>query len=353
MGILHVGIDWGNRNSELFGLTEDGEVLGARIASLDEGAWRETLEGWSQRFEIHAAFEAGPQYEWLHDLLGEYCVQVTMVDPMQFAMITRSMKKTDRTDAQRLAEGVRRGDLPKVEVPEKRMRRDRRLVRFVHWHSRRMGSVKGRLRSLLVTYRLESPWKDVLGKSGRRWLEDVAKPRMDDQGRLIVDMLVEQAGILAAQRAKLDAEVVERLKGYDAEEVRILDSVPGFGPLTILALLCMIAGIQRFPRAKELASYFGVCGRVYQSGQTLRLGAMTKRGNATVRWLLSQALTGLHRCDPRARKRYLRLRRKKPVGVARGAQVRWLVSIVWHLLTKREAYRIGGTKRQEQTERVA
>jgi transposase len=151
----------------------------------------------------------------------------------------------------------------------------------------------------------------------------------------------------------LDAEVVERLKGYDAEEVRILDSVPGFGPLTILALLCMIAGIQRFPRAKELASYFGVCGRVYQSGQTLRLGSMTKRGNATVRWLLSQALTSLHRSDARARKRYLRLRRKKPAGVARGAQVRWMLCIVWHLLTRREMYRIGGPKRQAPIGQVA
>ena len=78
---------------------------------------------------------------------------------------------------------------------------------------------------------------------------------------------------------------------------------------------------------------------MFQSGETLRLGALTKRGNVHVRWLLSQALQHLHRKDGRARKRYMKLKRKKPTGVARGAQVRWLSEIIWWMLTRNEQFR--------------
>ena len=119
-------------------------------------------------------------------------------------------------------------------------------------------------------------------------------------------------------------------------------SIPGFVPLTTLAVLSAVVEIKRFDAADKLASYVGACRNVHQSGQTLRLGAMTKRGNVHVRWLLSQALMHLHRKDPRARKRYQKLRRKKASGVARGAQVRWLATVLWHVWSKRSEYRLGG-----------
>ena len=48
---------------------------------------------------------------WLYDLLKEYCGEVVVIDPAQFAIISKSQRKTDKIDAQKLAEGLRRGDL--------------------------------------------------------------------------------------------------------------------------------------------------------------------------------------------------------------------------------------------------
>lgn len=64
--------------------------------------------------EVHAAFEACTHYDWLYDLLCEYCREVVMVNPADIALIVRSQRKTDKLDAQKLAEGARRGDLPAV-----------------------------------------------------------------------------------------------------------------------------------------------------------------------------------------------------------------------------------------------
>lgn len=343
MDILYVGVDVGNQNSQLFGFTAAGEVTEERIPTLIEWGWRDLFARWSNEYEVHACFEAGPHYEWLYDLLRAYCARVAMIDPGSFGVISKSQKKTDKNDARKLAEGLRRGDLPEVYVPEKAIRADRRLTHFVRWHSQQLAGVKGRLRSLLLTYRLDCPYQDVLGKQAQAWLEREGRAAMDADGQLFLRMLLDEARMLKQQHQELGERVAERVKKYGTE-AEIVRSIPGFGPLVSLAVLAAIAGIRRFKSPGELASYFGVCGGVYQSGQSLVLGPITKRGNKTVRWLLSQALTHLHRKDAKARKRYEKLKRKKPKGVARGAQVRWLTTIVWRLLSTGEPYRIAALK---------
>lgn len=335
---LNVGIDWGTKFSHVFAFDEEGVVVfDGRIPTLDESIWRERLGTFKQEgYSVRAAFEVGAHYDWLYDLLTEFCVEVFVIDPAQFSIISKSQRKTDKIDAKKIAEGIRRGDLPLVHVPDKQTRADRRLVAFVHWSSQQLSSVKGKIRSLLLAHRLECPYGDVAGGGARKWLRERAL-QMDLQTRLFLGQLLDQAELLLKQRKELDQRVKERAQQYD--QALILDSIPGVGSLGILALLSSIAGIGRFSRPEQLSSYFGVCGSVYQSGQTLRLGSLTRRGNVHVRWLLSQTLQHLHKKDTRARKRYTKLKRKKPRGVARAAQVRWLTQIIWHLLSKNQPYR--------------
>lgn len=334
---FNLGIDWGTKFSQFFGFDDDGVVIEERLATLDEPAWRRLLGGLKAKgYNIRAGFEIGAQYGWIYDLLREYCGEVFVIDPGQFAIIAKSQRKTDKIDAQKIAEGVRRGDLPLVHVPDKQTRGDRRLVAFTHWHSQHASSVKGKIRSLLLAHRLECPFSDVTGTKSRAWLKEQAS-QLDVQGQMFLNMLLDQAELLGKQRKELDKRVKERADSY--AQAKILDSVPGLGSLGILAILSAIAGIERFSRPEQLSSYFGVCGSVHQSGQSLRLGSITRRGNVHVRWLLSQALQHLHKKDSRAKRRYTKLKRKKPRGVARSAQVRWLTQIIWFMLKKNEVYR--------------
>jgi transposase len=335
---LSLGIDWGTQFSQLFGLGDGGEiVVDERVRTLDERTWRVLLERLrSAGHVIHAAFEIGAHYDWLYDLLTEYCAEVTVIEPSHFAVISKSQRKTDKIDAQKIAEGIRRGDLPDVYVPAKEIRSDRRLVAYIHWHSQEATSVKGKLRSLLLAHRLECPYSNVGGSKARAWLLEQSST-MDALGQLMLTQLLAQLDLLVTQRKTLDAVVKERVKSYPQAE--LLDSVPGLGALGILAILSSIADIGRFERPDQLASYFGVCGSIHQSGKSLFKGPLTKRGNVHVRWLLSQSLQHLHKKDPRAKKRYEKLRRKKPRGVARAAQVRWLTNILWYVLTRNEVYR--------------
>ena len=336
---LSMGIDVGASFCVIYAFSEVGEVVvdGKELGTFDLKSWHDLLEPLAEEFEVRACFEMSPHYEWLYDLLMEYCREVEVINPADFAVIARSQRKTDKIDARKLAEGLYRGDLPSVYVPNKLVREDRRLVSFAHKLSQDLGKLKGQIRGLLIPYRLRCPYSDVLGLSGRRWLEREATKGLDEQARMFLSMLLERADVLVEQRSKVDRMVQERTERY--AESRYLRSIPGFGPLTTLAVISAVGEVSRFDKPGRLSSYFGVCGSVRQSGKVNWQGPMTKRGNIHVRWLLSQSLSHLHRKDPKAYQRFRRLKRGKPTGVARGAQMRWLTEIIWHLLQKREYYR--------------
>ena len=122
---LSMGIDVGQRQSVIFALSSAGEIVieSQKIETFDDQAWRTLLESLADRFSLRACFEVGPHYEWLYDLLMEYCQEVEVVNASDFAVISRSQKKTDKIDAQKLAEGFYRGDLPTVYVPCKAVRK--------------------------------------------------------------------------------------------------------------------------------------------------------------------------------------------------------------------------------------
>jgi transposase len=152
--------------------------------------------------------------------------------------------------------------------------------------------------------------------------------------------LLEQLDLFQKQYQQLYALTAQRLKDYS--ETKIARSIPGFGQLVTLAILSAIGRISRFQTPDQLASYFGLCGKVDQSGDRLVIGRITRAGNRHVRWLLGQAVTHLIRSDPKARRRYEKLRRKKKAQIARVALMRWIVTILWRMLNNNEQYRING-----------
>jgi transposase len=337
---LSIGIDVGDSDCFITGLTEAGELIfeGKILETNNKEKWRELLSDLSSRFEIQAAFEISPHYEWLFDLLMEYCFDVQVINTSIFVLINHSVKKTDKIDSIKIATALHRGDLPTVYIPAKAVRADRRLVSFVHKHSQSLSKVKGRIRSLLKPLQIKCPHSDVLGKRSREWISEEVLPKLEEQEKMFLEMLLAQGDLLFEQRAELDSKVSNRLAEY--ESAKYLRSIPGFGPLTSLAVASAVDDVSRFTEPGRLSSYFGVCGSIFQSGKFKKMGPMTKRGNAHVRWLLSQSLKHLHNKDPKARQRYKRLKRGKPTGVARGAQMRWLTEIIWRILTNKNVYRI-------------
>jgi len=342
MEIVYLAIDLGNTFSEVLSVNEECEPTYAdRIRTLDERAWRELL-GLYEGCEIHAAFEVGTNYGWLYDLLKQYCVEVVVIDTATFAAQTKSHKKTDRIDVAKIATGLWRGDLPGITVPDQRVRDDRRLVAHLHKISSGIGRVKTQIRTILFRGRLVCPYSSIAGAAAQKWMRSEALGKLGEQEQIFLNQLLEQLELLLKQRAALQARAAIQVAAY--AEAEIAQSIPGFGQLVTLAILSAIIDIARFDTPDQLSAYLGVCGEVEQSGDYLRLGPITRHGNKHVRWLLGQAVTHLIMKDPKAKKRYMKLRRKKKAKVARVALMRWIVTVLWRMLKNKEKYRLNGLK---------
>ena len=81
-------------------------------------------------------------------------------------------------------------------------------------------------------------------------------------------------------------ELEQKMKEEAAGDERIerLRSIPGVGPKTAFAFVAHVAE-ERFGNAGQVSNYLGLVPRVYISGETVRYGRITKRGNGYVRAL--------------------------------------------------------------------
>jgi transposase len=111
---------------------------------------------------------------------------------------------------------------------------------------------------------------------------------------------------------ELDKEVSEEVQQHP--QARRLMTHPGVGPITALATEVFLGDPLRFSDGKELASYIGMIPSEHTSGRRQRLGAMSKQGNALLRYLWCEAAMHAVERDPELKHFYRRKLVQKGTG---------------------------------------
>lgn len=92
---------------------------------------------------------------------------------------------------------------------------------------------------------------------------------------------------LDAEIKDLEQQMEALARKHHQSEMEALLSIPGIGRKTALVLTVVTHGFSRFDSAKQLASYVGICPRIFQSGTSVRgKSRICKLGMARVRQLL-------------------------------------------------------------------
>jgi transposase len=117
--------------------------------------------------------------------------------------------------------------------------------------------------------------------------------------------------------------------------------VPGIGWVLAFTIASEIGDINRFPTAKKLCGYTGLCPRVNQSGEKDRRGPLTKQGPKYLRWAMLESTMHALR-HPAYAERYQRnkkhLRRQRGARVAQIDIARKLTEAIWHMLTTKKPF---------------
>ena len=121
---------------------------------------------------------------------------------------------------------------------------------------------------------------------------------------------------IAALNQRVEAEVARR-----AAAVK-LQTHPGVGPVTALAMVLTLGPAERFASGKQVGSYFGLIPSEHSSGGRQKLGRISKQGNAFLRFLLVEAGQSAVRKDAELCRFYRRLAARKHRALAKVAVAR-------------------------------
>jgi transposase len=277
-------------------------------------------------------------------------------------------RKTDVRDCEWLAELLRHGLLSGSFVPDRPQRELRELTRYRTSLVRERTAAANRLQKTLegANITLASVATDILGKSGREILAALVAGQTDGaalaqlaQGRLREKILQlesaltgcigpHQRFLVAEQLAHVDfldgaiarvsAEIAERMHP-DEDAITRLDTIPGVGRSVAEALVAEIGSdLTRFPNAKHLASWAGLCpGNNESAGK--RYSGKTRKGSPWLRACLVQAAHAAAR--PKGTylaAQYRRLAARRGRAKAAVAVAHSILIIVYHVLTEGTVY---------------
>jgi transposase len=239
----------------------------------------------------------GPTWAFV-DAVTAVGVHACVVDPRKTKLKAGFAAKTDRLDARRLADALRRDSVVSVYVPPPAIRELRELCRGRQQLVRTRTRVIQAIRALLLRQDApEPPVTSVIGKRGLQWLATTHLTGASEQALRRLERVL-RAVHGEAQAA--DAAVkVEAARDPIAIGLRRL---PGVGPVLSLVLRAEIGTIDRFARGPALACYAGIVSRLDASAGHMRDGRITRTGSPWLRWALVEvAMRAMKRPDPRGR----------------------------------------------------
>lgn len=235
----------------------------------------------------------GPTWAFV-DALRPSGATVCVVDPRKTRLKAGYAAKTDRLDARRLADALRRESVVSIYVPPPAVRELREVCRGRHQVVRLRARIAQMIRALLLRSGVSDvPVTRVFSARGLAWLSQVQLPSeaaasLERWRRVLIAVQAEAAVAEALVKAQASADVV----------ARTLDELVGVGPVLALTLRAEIGDITRFPRGAALASYAGLVPRVDASADRYWSGRITREGSPWLRWaLVHTAIHAIRRQD--------------------------------------------------------
>jgi len=230
---------------------------------------------------LSVLMETGPGAQaWARQLIeAGHAVRIL---PAQRVAEHRSGAKNDRNDAHAILRAGHDAKIAAVPVKSAQDLALQALHRVRQSHVRRHTALGNQMRGLLLEHDIALAKGDVaLLRGVPRALEDTSVPELLRE--LLADLLAEWRHLddrIQALTLKLHQQARQHPRA------RQLMSVRGIGPITATALLTKQIDPERFANARQFAAYFGVIPDQHSSGQKLRLGRMSKRGDGYVRSLM-------------------------------------------------------------------
>jgi transposase len=302
----------------------------------------------------------GSYWKPIYNVLEALGLEVMVVNAQHMKALPG--RKTDKKDAEWIADLTMHGLLKPSFIPDKEQRELREVSRYRKSLVEERAREKNRLQKVLegANIKLTSVLKDVMGVSARNLINGAINGKITDE--TIDDMLYGSAtekrakllkamdGVMTKVQKSLVKAIIDhiddmtkRIKELDnmidgemkkcEDSVNQLDAIPGIGKESAQTILAETGvDMNRFPTAAHLASWIGVCPGNNESAGKRKSGKTTK-GNKTLKTTIIQcAQSAIKKKDSFFRAQYDRLVVRRGHNKAKVAVAHSMIIAIWHIL---------------------
>jgi transposase len=166
---------------------------------------------------------------------------------------------------------------------------------------------------------------ELFGCKGRSFLTELTLP---DPTRRRLESLLALIADFDRELAAIKQEITTR--AADDPDVEVLTAIPGVGVFIALMVIAEVGDIHRFPTARHLSSWAGLTPRVRNSGERVRLGAISRQGSPNLRWALVQAAQTAVRTEGPLKTSYERIKYRRGSKIAKVAIAREILTLCYY-----------------------
>ena len=320
----HIGIDLHRETIVMAAVNDAGGVAAPlQIRCEDTAA---ILQAAGKLAPFRAVIEASGTYRWLYDLLRPHGT-ILLAHPLRLRAMIQRRSKTDKLDAQLLANLLRIDQIPLSYIPPEPYQQLRDLTRCRARLGRELGEVKIQLRAILARQNQKAPYRVPFGVRGLTWFREQNFGPVEN---LVRDELVERFDHYRRQMTIIDGHLAKMDQIFP--QVEALLEIHGIGLFSALLIVAELGEVDRFRSAKQVGAYAGLTTRVHQSGGHCYQGSITRQGSPWLRWILVEAAMKAPRKDMALKNFYTRVRKRSSAKIARVAVARKLAEICWKRL---------------------
>jgi transposase len=277
---LTIGIDLGDRNSRYCILDEAGEVVREGVVATTPAGFSELLEG---MVPCRVALEVGSHSPWVSRLVARMQHEVIVANPYKLKLITASVRKNDRVDAEQLAR-LARVD-PKLLSPihhrSEQAQGDLAVIRA------RSELMEARTKLVNAARGMAKPFGERLKTCDADQVGEALGKELSPAVQAAVGPLLKSIEKISEQIEAYDKKIAEMEKRYP--EVELLTQVYGVGRLIGLAYVLTLEDARKFERSREVGPYLGLEPKQRDSGESQPQLGISKSGDQLLRSLLVQS----------------------------------------------------------------
>lgn len=329
-----IGLDLAKHSFQVHGASADGSVLFRKKLSRAQ-----VLAFFSGQPKCVVAMEAcATAHDWGRRI-GALGHEIMLIPPIYVKPFVKR-QKNDAADAEAIAEAAARPTMRSVPVKSKDQQSRAVLFRTRDLLVRQRTQLINALRGHLAEYGNVAPKQVVHVKR----LTEI----LDDQGnglpQIVVDlgyMYLEHIALLTGKVQELEKKLRAEASRHDM--TRRLQTMPGIGPITAMAMTAFCPPMELFPRGRDFAAWLGLVPKQHSTGGKSMLGRTSKMGQRDIRRLLIIGAMAVVRAavrkgsaaDPWVEK----MLRKKPRMLVAIALANRMARRLWAMLVKKENYR--------------